>query len=63
MILIAYLSRWLAKAAVKSHLDQLSQAEDNTDAPAGAETDRKQSLPPELPMDDSPPGFKVRWWL
>ena len=62
MIFIEYLSRWLAKAAVKSHLEELSRAEDTIGASAGVETDRKEPLLPEIRMDDSPPGYKVRWW-
>ena len=63
MIFIEFLSRWLAKAAVDSQLEELSKARDNTGAFAGLEPGKKEPVPPELRMDDSPPGYKIRWWI
>ena len=63
MIFIEYLNRWLARAAVKSHLEQLAKAEDNIDASAATRPEEKELSVPEFRMDDSPPGYHVRWWF
>jgi hypothetical protein len=62
MTFIQFLSRWQAKAAVRAHVRRLQEPEARAKKRAQSRADSKAADPPEVPLDDSPPGHKIRWW-